>query len=92
MMVEYYAHSGLRMDRSDWQTLPDHLENTALLAAERAAPLGLRASAHMAGLFHDFGKYDPAFDRVLKGENVRVDHSTAGAALLYARVRMAVRN
>lgn len=91
MMVDYYAHSGLRMDRSDWQTLPDHLESTALLAAERAERLGLRASAHMAGLFHDFGKYDPAFDRVLRGENVRVDHSTAGAALLYARAPQGLR-
>nr|WP_245155782.1 CRISPR-associated endonuclease Cas3'' [Paracoccus ravus] len=56
-----------------------------MLAAERAIPLGLAAAAHLAGLFHDFGKYDPAFDRVLCGEKIRVDHSTAGAALLYGR-------
>ena len=83
--MKYYAHTGHREDRSDWQLLEDHAGNTAALAAERAAPLGLQAAAHMAGQFHDFGKYDPAFDRVLRGENVRVDHSTAGAALLYAR-------
>ena len=85
MTVDYYAHTGLCQDRSDWQLLSHHLENTAALAAERGARLGLQAAAHMAGLFHDFGKYDPSFARVLGGENVRVDHSTAGAALLHAR-------
>lgn len=83
--MDHYAHTGNREDRSDWQLLVHHLENTAALAAERASPLGLRVAGHMAGLFHDFGKYDPAFDRVLCGDNVRVDHSTAGAALLYNR-------
>lgn len=89
--MNHYAHSGNREDRSDWQLLAPHLENTAALAAERAAPLGLRAAAHMAGLFHDFGKYDPAFDRVLCGQKVRVDHSTAGAALLCARAPAGLR-
>ena len=84
-LMDHYAHTGNREDRSDWQLLVHHLENTGALAAERAAPLGLRAAGHMAGFFHDFGKYDPAFDRVLCGDNVRVDHSTAGAALLCAR-------
>ncbi|CAM3358253.1 CRISPR-associated helicase, Cas3 family [Paracoccus aminovorans] len=45
----------------------------------------------MAGLFHDFGKYDPAFDRILSGEKLRVDHSTAGAALLHARTPAGLR-
>ncbi len=45
----------------------------------------------MAGLFHDFGKYDPAFDRVLSGEKLLVDHSTAGAALLHARTPAGLR-
>ncbi|MTH65595.1 CRISPR-associated endonuclease Cas3'' [Paracoccus shanxieyensis] len=89
--MAHYAHSGLHDDRSDWQLLPDHLDNTAALAACRAGPLGLRAAAHMAGLFHDFGKYDPAFDRVLSGANEQVDHSTAGAALLCARVPAGLR-
>lgn len=87
----YYAHSGLCADRRDWQPLADHLRNTASLAADRGDFLNLRAAAHMAGLFHDFGKYDPAFDRVLCGDKVRVDHSTAGAALLDTRVSKGMR-
>lgn len=89
--MNHYAHSGTPDDRSDWQPLDEHLQATAALAAGRAAPFGLQASAHMAGLFHDFGKYDPAFDRVLCGENLRVDHSTAGAALLAAKVPAGLR-
>ena len=78
----YYAHSGRRDDRSDWQLLPDHLQQTAMLAAARGTPLGLGNSARLAGQFHDFGKYDPAFDNRLTGGTERVDHSTAGAHLL----------
>lgn len=89
--MTFYAHSGKQPDRSDWQLLPDHLDNTARLAAERAEPLGLAAAASLIGRYHDFGKYDPAFDRVLNGGNVRVDHSTAGAALLHARASGAMR-
>lgn len=78
----HYAHSGLRADRSDWQLLPDHLQQTAMLAASRGAPFGLGDAARLAGLYHDFGKYDPAFDSRLTGGTERVDHSTAGAHLL----------
>jgi CRISPR-associated endonuclease/helicase Cas3 len=77
-----YAHSGNEADRSDWQLLSDHLEATAILAGSRAAPLGLRSAATLAGRLHDLGKVDPEFDRVLRGDKIRVDHSTAGAKVL----------
>ncbi len=80
-----YAHSGWKADRSDWQLLPDHLDQTATLAAQRGHPLRLLATAGLAGAYHDLGKHDPAFDRVLCGQNERVDHSTAGAKLLLDR-------
>ncbi|WP_245838325.1 CRISPR-associated helicase Cas3' [Tropicimonas sediminicola] len=65
--------------------LKDHLEEVSRLAAAKAAPVGLVQTARLAGLLHDLGKYDPAFDQVLRGLNVRVDHSTAGGAILHAR-------
>ncbi|MEZ5714183.1 MAG: CRISPR-associated helicase Cas3' [Paracoccaceae bacterium] len=74
-----YAHSGKAVDRSDWQRLADHLDAVAKLARTRGAFLGLEKAAEIAGRFHDLGKYDPDFDRVLRGEpDARVDHSTAG--------------
>lgn len=86
MTGKYYAHSGTKADRSDWQLLEDHHEACARLAKERATPLGLGAAAELAARFHDFGKYTPDFDRVLRGEKVEVTHSTAGARLLLDRV------
>lgn len=82
---EPYAHSGRNDDRSDWQTLAVHAQGAADLAEMRGAALGLGASARLVTEFHDFGKNDPDFDRVLRGEGVRVDHSTAGGSLLIDR-------
>ncbi|TRW97855.1 CRISPR-associated endonuclease Cas3'' [Paracoccus sp. M683] len=90
-MKIYYAHSGTREDRADWQILCNHLEACAALAGDRGRSLGLKNAARIAGLFHDFGKYDPAFDRILCGENVRVDHSTAGAEWLLREASPALR-
>ena len=80
----YYAHSGQNDDRTDWQPLPTHLTEVARQAHAFGQIFGLGRTARLAALFHDLGKYDPEFDRVLRGENVRVDHSTAGAAVLKA--------
>jgi len=39
----------------------------------------------IAGLCHDLGKYSSEFQRRLEGSGVRVDHSSAGAALLFGK-------
>ncbi|MGP2490538.1 CRISPR-associated helicase Cas3' [Mesorhizobium sp. PUT5] len=83
----YYAHSGTPGDCSDWQGLPEHLIETAGLAARFAEVFGLEKAASAAGLFHDLGKYDPEFQRRLTGADIRVDHSTAGAAILQQLAR-----
>lgn len=82
--MRYFAHSGNQADRSDWQGLAEHLHNVAELAGEMAAPFGCTRQAYLAGLFHDLGKYSEQFQRRLTGDTNRVDHSTAGAALLLA--------
>ncbi|TMV87696.1 CRISPR-associated endonuclease Cas3'' [Thioclava sp. BHET1] len=81
----YFAHSGKLEDRSDWQSLDDHLAQTALRAAVNGRKLGLEQAARLAGKLHDFGKFDPAFQRRLAGASERVDHSTAGGWLLRQR-------
>ncbi len=79
----------------DTHDLLDHLRGTAALARDFAAPFGAGEAAYVAGLWHDLGKYAPAFqaklraarDSALNDEDAeaqraaaqKVDHSTAGA-------------
>ena len=86
-MSDFYAHSGAPNEFHTWQKLAEHLGNVARLASARADKLGLSRAAHVAGLYHDLGKYDLAFQRKLRGEANRVDHSTAGAVVLLEQLR-----
>lgn len=80
--MKYFAHSGSREDKSDWQGLSEHLHNVAELAGDLAGSFGCARLAYLAGQFHDLGKYSGKFQRRLTGDPNSVDHSTAGAALL----------
>ena len=87
------AHAAQNPDGS-WREphdLADHLAGVAALAAGHARSFGAEEWAHLAGLWHDLGKYRPAFQSYIRrasgfdAENAhiegagRVDHSTAGA-------------
>jgi len=76
--VTFYAHS-IGSDKSQWQSVKDHLVNTAGLATNLGSDSGLSELAYIAGLLHDIGKYSLAFQRKLEGASIKVDHSTAGA-------------
>ncbi|MCP4383279.1 MAG: CRISPR-associated helicase Cas3' [Hyphomicrobiales bacterium] len=82
--MTHYAHSTPDPDRADWQILSEHLTAVADLAAGFAKPFGAERAARLAGLLHDLGKYNPDFQARLSGANIRVDHSTAGAATALA--------
>ncbi|MGP1678956.1 MAG: CRISPR-associated endonuclease Cas3'' [Burkholderiales bacterium] len=87
------AHAARNPDGSwrDPHELADHLAGVAALAADHARRFGAEDWAHLAGLWHDLGKYRPAFQSYIRhasgfdAENAhiegagRVDHSTAGA-------------
>ena len=74
----YYAHSGNKADKSDWQRLSDHLKKVGCIAAENARYFDAAILAENAGLLHDLGKYTEKFQKRLEGGK-RVDHATAGA-------------
>lgn len=90
-MPHYFAHSGTPGDQSDWQPLEEHLHQTASRAGETGADLALAHTARLAGLFHDFGKYDPVFQKRLSGSPESVDHATAGARLILDRAPATLR-
>jgi CRISPR-associated endonuclease/helicase Cas3 len=88
----YLAH--VRQDKDGSYVIHDleeHLRAVAGLAASHASAMGSADWAHLAGLWHDLGKYAKEFQRRIKsvsgydpdahleGSVGRVDHSTAGA-------------
>jgi len=76
--MTYYAHSN-KFDKSQWQLVKNHLENTAKLASEIGKDTGLSEFANITALLHDIGKYSRNFQNKLDGAHIKVDHSTAGA-------------
>lgn len=80
--MQWYAHSVDGRPKQEWQSLPAHLLSVAELAGDMGRPLGLHRPAYLAGLLHDLGKFTPEFQKRLTGADIRVDHSTAGAAVL----------
>lgn len=79
-----YAHSKNRQGRR--QDLVDHLTAVADLARTFAEPFGAGALASTAGILHDIGKFDPAWQRYLLDAEAHPhqkqhgpDHKGAGA-------------
>ena len=86
-MPTCYAHSAENRPESDWQTLKNHAENVAALAAQFAEPFGAAEIARYTALLHDLGKYSEPFQNRLRGGK-RVDHATAGAKEAITRWKM----
>lgn len=80
-METYYA-AHIRESDGKEQSVAEHCKNVSEMAAEFAGKFGNAEIARQIGLFHDIGKYTEFFQRRIHGENIRVDHSTAGAVEL----------
>ena len=79
MDAVFYAHSKEGAEKEDWQRLEDHLQGVARLAGSFAESFGSGQWGWLAGLWHDLGKYQLAFQRRLEGDTQKVDHSVVGA-------------
>jgi CRISPR-associated endonuclease/helicase Cas3 len=77
----HFAHSTKNPDRSDWQSLVDHLKEVAELASTRGNKFRAGPAAALAGWLHDLGKYAEAFQLYIQDRGPSVDHSTAGARI-----------
>lgn len=79
-----YAHTKDGEPPFAWQDLRQHLEAVAALAAGFAAAFGSESWGHLAGLWHDLGKYRQRFQDYLLGParaRSGGDHAAAGALL-----------
>ena len=93
-MTRYFAHTGRKPDRSDWQELQAHLRAVARLAVSLADAVcgpntSLTSAAYAAALLHDLGKYREGFQTKLEFESRKLPspvpreltfHKQAGAA------------
>lgn len=75
-MGDYIAHK--KEKTGEIQTVKEHCENTALLCSRYAVP-GWEDFLYNVGLLHDEGKYQQSFQRRIRGENLKVEHSGCGA-------------
>jgi CRISPR-associated endonuclease/helicase Cas3 len=82
--MPHYAHSLKDKPQSEWHLLNEHLESTAERAERFASPFA-KDWGRLAGLLHDAGKYQKAFQNYLAatGDHTgpKVDHSTVGALI-----------
>ena len=79
--MEYFA----RWDKNDpsiYQLLDEHLMGVAKLAKANASQLSFTATGELVGLLHDLGKYSDQFQSK-RTNDIQVDHSTAGAQILF---------
>ncbi len=80
--MTYYAKSS-RKDGTQ-ETVHKHSQTVEFLARTYGRAFGEEIMAGLCGLFHDFGKYSWAFQKVLQGMQTGVDHAICGAAFLYS--------
>lgn len=76
MGVIYKAH--INEKTRAVQTIKEHAEGTAELAAAFAIPK-LKELSYQCGMLHDIGKVSDKFQRRIDGANIRVEHSACGA-------------
>ncbi len=77
--MKYYAHSKPNQPEHTWHLLREHLIHTAQKAQISADKFDAASLGYVIGLLHDIGKYSDEFQRRIRGEKIKVDHSTAGA-------------
>ena len=84
----HFAHSLKEKPKSEWHRLDRHLRTTAERAERFAAPFA-KGWGHLAGLWHDAGKYQKAFQDYLvaTGDHTgpKVDHSSVGALIAWEK-------
>mgnify|MGYP001149728205 CR=1 FL=1 len=75
-ITKYIAHNS--EDQLKEQTIKEHSRSTAELCREFSIP-ELKDVMYVLGMLHDVGKYQESYQRRIRGENIKVEHSGCGA-------------
>ena len=80
--MKFYAHTLKDKPEDEWQSMYDHLSQTGKIMESFTKDDTCQRLAQIAGFLHDFGKYQPAFQKYLKegGKRGSVPHAVWGAA------------
>jgi len=86
MEMKFLAHiTDIDGERKE-QGLKEHLLNTAELSSMFAKEFNNEKFAYLCGLAHDLGKYSDAFQKRIRGNPKKCDHSTAGAREVFKSI------
>lgn len=69
------------------QSILEHLTGTAAMSASFSRAFSAENLGYLCGILHDIGKYSEKFQLRIKGSNVSVDHSTAGAQVAFFELK-----
>lgn len=88
-MARYYAHTPNQQQQ--WHGLGEHLERVANLTQCFSEPFGAGDLGYWVGMYHDFGKFNTAFQAYLKAQHegkpaAKAPHSAFGAVLARAKI------
>lgn len=84
MQRSFLAHSATG-EHPEGQPLKEHLKNVSRLAEQFCSVFEADEDGRLCGLYHDIGKYSDKFQKRLTGCSMRVDHSSAGALLMFQK-------
>lgn len=91
-MTSFIAHKREKEGNIEVQSLEDHLNGVAELAANYASNINCSSIGRLQGLLHDAGKMSEDFQNYIWGENEmrpgEIDHSYAGARYLLELVAL----
>jgi CRISPR-associated endonuclease/helicase Cas3 len=69
--LTYAAHTPADHQIGVWHELKEHLEAVADITASKTQKLKATKLGYYSGLWHDLGKYNPAFQDFLPGQCVK---------------------
>ncbi|EIA26061.1 CRISPR-associated helicase Cas3, partial [Candidatus Arthromitus sp. SFB-3] len=83
--MKYTEKLARRIEKEDgkieYQKLIDHICGVSEFSEEFVSKFFLKNSGKILSILHDLGKYSDEFQDRIRGANIRVDHSTAGAII-----------